>query len=136
MAAVALFHAGTGGPTVDEDDIPEQVPARPGRDRSPNMRRPAERGRRRGDHRPVAAPGRQTTRLYIGVGRQDGVRPADLVGAITGETGLRGGQIGAIDIAPRFSIVVVPAEAAREVISALQGAKIRGRRAAVRPDRA
>jgi ATP-dependent RNA helicase DeaD len=100
------------------------------------MRRPAERGRRRGDHRPVAAPGRQTTRLYIGVGRQDGVRPADLVGAITGETGLRGGQIGAIDIAPRFSIVEVPAEAAREVISALQGAKIRGRRAAVRPDRA
>ena len=134
LAAVALLH-GAGSPAGAEEDIPEPFPAASGRDRSPRLHRPGERGRHRGDRRPVAAPGRDTTRVYIGVGRQDGVRPGDLVGAITGETGLRGGQIGAIDIAPRFSIVEVPADAAREVISALREAKIRGRRAMVRPDR-
>ncbi|HWJ97514.1 MAG TPA: DEAD/DEAH box helicase, partial [Acidimicrobiales bacterium] len=37
-----------------------------------------------------------TSRLYVGAGRGDGVRPQDLVGAIAGETHLRGNDIGAI----------------------------------------
>ncbi len=140
LAAVSLLHAAAGGP-ADTHEIPEPAQYGAGRDRPAGAQRgPVERGRHRGehrgDHRPAAAPGRHVARVYIGLGRQDGVRPGDLVGAITGETGLRGGQIGSIDIAPRFSIVEVPAEAAGEVISALQAAKIRGRRATVRPDRA
>lgn len=135
LAAVALLHA-AASPATDEQDIPEPVPSGPRRERPAKSRPAPERGRGRPDHRPEAAPGRHTARLYIGVGRDDGVRPGDLVGAITGETGLRGGQIGAIDIAPRFSIVEVPADAAPDVISAMRGAKIRGRRATVRPDRA
>lgn len=136
LAAVALLHSSSGERVDDDHDIPEPVPATSGRDRGPKVRPTAERGRPRGDRRPEAAPSRHISRVYIGVGRQDGVRPGDLVGAITGETGLRGSQIGAIDIAPRFSIVEVPADTVREVISAMQGAKIRGRRATVRFDRA
>jgi hypothetical protein len=48
------------------------------------------------------------TRLFVGAGREAGIRPQDLVGAITGETRLQGRQIGGIRIADRFSLVEVP----------------------------
>ena len=56
------------------------------------------------------------TRLFVGAGRGAGIRPQDLVGAIAGETGLSGRDIGAIEIADRFSLVEVPEAAADEVI--------------------
>ena len=74
------------------------------------------------------------TRLYVGVGRMDGVRPGDLVGAIAGEADISGRSIGAIDIAPRFSLVDVPEGDADRVISAMRNASIKGRRAPVRRD--
>jgi ATP-dependent RNA helicase DeaD len=75
------------------------------------------------------------TRLYVGLGRQAGVRPADLVGAIANEAGVDSRAIGAIDIADRFSLVEVPAQAANDIISALRGTTIRGKRPVVRLDR-
>ena len=53
------------------------------------------------------------TRLFVGAGRAAGVRPGDLVGAITNEAGLRGGDIGAIQIADGFSLVEVPEASGR-----------------------
>ena len=52
------------------------------------------------------------TRLFIGAGRERGIRPQDLVGAIANEAGLSGRQIGSIEIAERFSLVEVPEAAA------------------------
>jgi ATP-dependent RNA helicase DeaD len=43
--------------------------------------------------------------------------------------------IGAIEIADRFSLVEVPEEIAEEVISALRGTTIKGKRVMVRRDR-
>jgi ATP-dependent RNA helicase DeaD len=63
------------------------------------------------------------------------VRPQDLVGAITGESRLRGGEVGAIEITDRFSLVEVPEAAADEVIAALRRTTIKGRKATVRRDR-
>jgi ATP-dependent RNA helicase DeaD len=63
------------------------------------------------------------------------VRPADLVGAIANEAGVDSRAIGAIDIADRFSLVEVPAQAANDIISALRGTTIRGKRPVVRLDR-
>ena len=60
---------------------------------------------------------------------------ADLVGAIAGESGRAGGDVGAIEIADRFSLVEVPAPAADEVIEALRRTTIKGRRPTVRRDR-
>jgi ATP-dependent RNA helicase DeaD len=74
-------------------------------------------------------------RLYINAGREAGVRPQDLVGAITGEAGITGRQVGAIDIADRFSLVEVPEELAEEVMTALEGRQIRGKRIRLRHDR-
>jgi ATP-dependent RNA helicase DeaD len=63
------------------------------------------------------------------------IRPKDLVGAITGESSLSGRDIGAIEIADRFSIVEVPDTAVDAVITALRGTKIKGNRPTIRRDR-
>ena len=75
------------------------------------------------------------SRLFVGAGRTAGVRPQDLVGAITGESPLSGGDIGAIEIADRFSLVEVPETAADAVITALRGTTIKGKRPTIRRDR-
>jgi ATP-dependent RNA helicase DeaD len=125
LAAVKLAHEAGGG-TDDDEDIPD-VALRP--DRGDPRR--ADGGRDRG-RRSSEGP---VTRLFIGLGRTAGVRPADLVGAITGEAGLRGRDIGAIEIAQRFSVVEVPEAEAGSVINALRQATIKGRRPVVRRDR-
>lgn len=79
--------------------------------------------------------GHDIARIYVGLGRQAGVRPADLVGAIAHESGLDARSIGAIDIAERFSLVEVPTQSANEVIAALRGTTIRGKRVMARRDR-
>ncbi|MBL8787090.1 MAG: DEAD/DEAH box helicase, partial [Deltaproteobacteria bacterium] len=45
--------------------------------------------------------------VAIGVGRRDGVRPADLVGALTNELGLSGSEIGRLDIGESRTLVEV-----------------------------
>ncbi|SFK79591.1 DEAD/DEAH box helicase [Geodermatophilus ruber] len=135
LAAVKLAHEAGGGSDDDDEDIPE-VALRPERrdPRRPGGGRDERRGR--GDDRGRGAVGAGVTRLFVGLGRDAGVRPADLVGAITGEAGLRGRDIGAIEIAQRFSVVEVPEAAAEPVIAALRQATIKGRRPVVRRDRA
>ena len=84
---------------------------------------------------PARGSGGGATRLFIGAGRAAGIRPADLVGAITNEAGLRGGDIGAIQIADGFSLVEVPDAAAEHVIRSLRAATIKGQKVMVRRER-
>jgi ATP-dependent RNA helicase DeaD len=67
-------------------------------------------------------------RLFLTAGREAGIRPTDLVGAIANEAGIPGNAIGAIDILDRCSFVEVPAEAADKVVRALSKTKLRGRK--------
>ncbi|PRX90754.1 DEAD/DEAH box helicase [Allonocardiopsis opalescens] len=138
LAAVKLAYE-SGGAAVDEEEIPQIAPRadrddrfdrdqRDGRDhpgRGPRDRR-AHRGR---------TPADGMTRLFFGIGRSAGIRPQDLVGAIAGESGLGGREIGAIEIADRFSLVEVPESAADDVISALRHSTVKGKKATVRRER-
>jgi ATP-dependent RNA helicase DeaD len=63
------------------------------------------------------------------------VTPGDLVGAITGEAGVKGRDIGAITVHESFSLVEVPEDKARKIAKALNHCTIRGRKAGVRLDR-
>ncbi|MGW5365816.1 DEAD/DEAH box helicase [Actinopolymorpha pittospori] len=128
LAAVKLAHEATGGPIDQEQEIPdvEPIPERESRERRPAGGRGAGRAR---------TPGVGMTRLFVGLGRRGGVRPQDLVGAIANESSLRGRQIGAIEIADSFSLVEVPESAAQEVISALRGSTVKGRKVTVRRER-
>ncbi|HZF47110.1 MAG TPA: DEAD/DEAH box helicase [Polyangiaceae bacterium] len=147
-AAVKMLHMATGQADVDDEgDIPTVEPYReePWRAGRPAMRggdhpprrapfaRP-ERGPERGPARGEQAKG-GVTRLFIGLGRDAGIRPQDLVGAITGEAGIPGRMIGAIDIADRFSLVEIPEELAAEVTESLRKSTIKGRKVVVRQDR-
>lgn len=128
LAAVRLAHEATlPGALEEEEEIP-QIAVRP-----PRTGRPGPEGR--GERRPGRPRSAGTTQVFVGLGRRAGVRPQDLVGAITGETGMNGRDIGSIEIADRFSLVEVPAGLADEVISGLRGSTIKGRRATVRRDR-
>ncbi|GIH68478.1 DEAD/DEAH box helicase [Sphaerimonospora thailandensis] len=128
LAAVKLAHESTGA-AADEEEIPEVAPRAP---------RP-DRGRREGgpgrEERRGRGPSGGMTRIFVGAGRSVGVRPRDLVGAITGETRVSGREIGAIEIADRFSLVEIPESAAHEVINALRKTTIKGKKPPVRRDR-
>jgi ATP-dependent RNA helicase DeaD len=67
-------------------------------------------------------------RLRLDVGREDSVRPGDIVGAIANEAGISGRSIGSIELFDRFSYVDVPASAAERIVRSLRSTTIRGRR--------
>jgi len=79
---------------------------------------------------PAEAPA--WSKLFLSVGERDGLKPGDLVGAITGEAGVDGRQVGKIDIRESHTVVEVHEVVARKVIKALNGTTIKGR--AVRAD--
>jgi ATP-dependent RNA helicase DeaD len=128
LAAVRLLHEAAGG-DADEDEIPSPV--------VPPADRVSARQGSGGRDRPTRtrAPEAGVTRLFFGIGRQAGLRPQDLVGAIAGETGLSAREIGAIQITDRFSLVEIPESAADMVILAMRHSTIRGRRPTVRRER-
>ena len=88
-------------------------------DRAP---RPASRAPR--DEGPM-------TLLRISVGKEESIRPADLVGAIAGEAKIPSGVIGAIKIHDDYSLVEIPDEHAERVITALKRTQIRGHKVTV-----
>jgi len=144
-AAVKLADA-SGDGAKDEEEIPAEPPPkvratsreRPARERPARERPAAGRERPSTPRRPAKSRGARdadVTRLYIGVGRKGGIRPADLVGAIANEAGIDSRDIGAIEIADSFSLVEVPDGAAEDIIGALRGTTIRGKKVVVRRDR-
>jgi ATP-dependent RNA helicase DeaD len=130
LAAVKLAHESTGA-AADEEEIPEIAlsPTRGRRDGGGRDAGPREDRRGRGASRGGMA------RLFVGAGRSARIRPQDLVGAIAGETRVSGRDIGAIEIADRFSLVEVPESAVQEVIDALRRTTIKGRKVTIRRDR-
>lgn len=105
------------------------------RDRGKDRDRDRDKGDRRKKRDKAGKSDGLTARLHISLGKEAGVRPKDIVGAIANETSLSGKDVGSIDIAPRFVTVDVPANAAKEVIEALGHTRIQGRRVKVRFDR-
>ena len=145
LAAVSLIE-GAGAQDADEVELssPPLVagpPARGARPGPPQARpgRPGPGARRgQGPIGPSAdrpGSGGPWVRLFVGGGRRAGIRPGDLVGAITNEAGVPGSVVGAIQINDAFSLVDVQASVADDVGHALAGATIRGRRLQVRRDR-
>jgi ATP-dependent RNA helicase DeaD len=147
-AAVKLAHSaareGADGIKSSDREIPVPSPVSSSSLRFPASRQRSDRPPRheartprrwpvgKGD-RPVPTGG-PTTRLYIGAGRQAGIRPGDLVGAITGEAGIQSGLLGAIEIGDRSSYIEVPEPLADDIIAALKATTVRGKKVSVRRD--
>jgi ATP-dependent RNA helicase DeaD len=128
--------------------VVEEVPApRLDRDRRRPDDRPHERARRSEER--LGGAGRSTgerrsprdggasdaplASYRIEVGRQDGVSPREIVGAIANEAGIEGRYIGRIAIRGDHSLVDLPAGLSRPLIQQLQRIHVCGKALQLRP---
>jgi ATP-dependent RNA helicase DeaD len=136
-AAFKLVFRAQGG-----DRIEEEIPAGPRRsaewgqfarrDSAPRQRHAGQAVRTMDDRRGRRGHEAGMARLYVGAGRDAGIRPGDLVGAIANEAKINSNVIGAIHIDDRFSLVDVPEHLARGIMEVLGRARIKGRKVGVR----
>lgn len=134
LAAVEMAHEGDGAaPMEEEGEIPAMA--------EPPSKSKSSKGSKKSRERAKVARSRGQgaeagmTRLFVGAGRSQGMRPKDLVGAIANESSLKGRDIGAIEISERFSLVEVPTGSADDVIASLRNSSIRGQKVKVRRER-
>lgn len=66
--------------------------------------------------------------LYISGGRKQKIRPTDILGALIGDAGLAGTDVGKIEIQDQFTYVAVAKSSARQALDRLSNGKIKGRR--------
>lgn len=66
--------------------------------------------------------------VQLDAGRKQKVRPGDILGALTGDAGLPGDQIGKITILENSSFVAVQRPALRQAMNYLSNGKVKGRR--------
>jgi ATP-dependent RNA helicase DeaD len=110
-AAVAMMH--------DESEAAAAAPEPP----------PAEARDAGGDDGAITGP---MAVVFIGAGRDAGIRPGDIVGAITGEAKLRNRQIGGIRVGKNHTMVEVPEALADRIITALRRTNLRGKKVDVK----
>ena len=72
-------------------------------------------------------------RLFINIGKNQRVRPKDILGAVAGESNMPGRLVGAIDMYDKYTFVEVPREYAREVLNAMKQVKIKGKAINIEP---
>ena len=97
--------------------------AGPGRNDRP-VRNPGP-ARNAGPARGASAHGDEVE-VFFAAGRERGVRPGDLVGALANEVGIPGGHIGRITILDRKSFVRLPREVAERLLSTGATLNVRG----------
>lgn len=133
-AAFKLVFRAEGGDRVEEE-IPA-VPPRPAEwsshEGAVRQRHGRDVGRTSDERRGRARREAGMARLYVGAGRESGIRPGDLVGAIANEASINSNLIGAIQIEERFSLVDVPERLAQGIMEVLGRARIKGRKVPVR----
>lgn len=72
-------------------------------------------------------------RLFMNIGKKQGIRPGDVLGAIAGESGISGNLVGCIDLYDKYTFVEVPREVASDVLDAMKNVKIKGKSINVEP---
>ncbi len=72
------------------------------------------------------------TTLQIDGGRKHKLRPGDILGALTGDAGLKSDDVGKIDIFSLHAYVAIKRGVANEALTRLKGGKIKGRTFKVR----
>ncbi|WP_344100443.1 DEAD/DEAH box helicase [Myceligenerans crystallogenes] len=144
-AALAAMAVGDDGPQLRAEQ--EEYEREQARTRAASQRatRDGERhdrdgdrtGRRdgRGRERSGRAPGGPGTRYRVAVGHSHGVNPGGIVGALTGEGGLTGSDVGKIDIFGSFSLVDISAPLDEDTMARLSRARVAGQALRIQLDR-
>ena len=74
-----------------------------------------------------AQTGMSATNAAGAIGKNQGVKPGDILGAIAGESGMPGRMVGSIDMYDKYTFVEVPREHADVVLQAMKDVKIKGK---------
>ena len=84
-------------------------------------------GRDKGKKGSFRGTDEEMVRLFINVGKNQRVKPNDIVGAIAGETGIPGKSIGEIAIFDKYSFVEVPKKLSEKVVKIMDKNTIKGK---------
>jgi hypothetical protein len=76
-----------------------------------------------------------TARVYVGVGKKDGVNANDLVAVLTKEVRVDRTKIGRIELRDAYSLIELPAQDAERLAGQLNGLTVRRKRITARVDR-
>ncbi len=111
--------------------LEEWTPDAPKRERPKREKPPEEeeeeRPRKRPRHtKPHERDGTSFAKLVVGAGRRDGLKPADVVGAVVDNTRLENADVRNVRVLERFSFVEVPDGRATEVADKVSGKRVRG----------
>lgn len=148
LTVLCALAVGDQGPAPREEAEAEELAAAT-RAAKQRERRDSERPARESHTRPDRAERRgdkgkgsakrsfdasQSTRYRLAVGHTHGVNPGGIVGALTGEGGITGNQVGKIDIFPTFSLVSISTELDDIQLAKLHRAHVAGRKLRISVD--
>jgi ATP-dependent RNA helicase DeaD len=122
LAALSVGDAGPGAVVEEIEESPLQAVRGAGRAEDGRISFTSEERARTAARRPVTG-----TRYRVAVGHTHGARPEAIVGAITGEGGLTGKDLGKIDMFASFSLVEISTELSPEAFRRIGGARVAGR---------
>lgn len=115
-------------PARSLDDLGSSYGAsRGGRDSNRDGRGRSAGSRGRDGGRGSRSGGSNMARLFINIGKEQKVKPGDVLGAVAGETGIPGKMVGSIDMYDKYTFVEVPQDIADMVVDAMQNVKIKGK---------
>ncbi|MBE6484017.1 MAG: DEAD/DEAH box helicase [Actinomycetaceae bacterium] len=121
---LALLAIGVRDPGPAADEEPDSLTVR-----EPDRGRGRERKERRSQ--PALE---NAVRYRVEVGHKDRVKPGAIVGAITGEGGISGSDLGHIDIFPTFSLVEIGVPLSPEARRRIAQARVSGRELRITED--
>ena len=75
----------------------------------------------------------KTERLFVNIGKSKKIKPGDLLGAFSGESGIPGSAIGAIDIFDKFSFLEVEEKYVDKVLDKMNKVTFKGKKLFVEP---
>jgi ATP-dependent RNA helicase DeaD len=122
MIAAALAQIGQQGRPLLLKEEPK-----PKRQKSDRRENRYESGRKKRGPRAPSSVKVGMTRYRIQVGRRDGVKPGNIVGAIANEAGIDGEYIGAIQIRDAYTTVDLPEGMPENIYESLQSTRIVGK---------
>ncbi len=68
-----------------------------------------------------------TVRFHVSLGKKQGIRPGDILGAVAGECGIPGSDIGEIEVLENYSFFNAASEHQMRILDRMQGAQIKGK---------
>jgi ATP-dependent RNA helicase DeaD len=142
LATMLRESSGREGSTIEEDREPDRPArgAKTGRvqreDRTPrgDFQRDDRGPKPKFERGPI--PNEQgMTRLFISLGKMQGILPKDIVGMMYREAGLPDGSLGRITLFPKHTLVDVPDDFADQAIRSTRNSKLRGKTFRIDVDR-